>query len=216
MPTRPSRGTFPLVFHRFTAHALRTFPPSNEASGVELCARIADASYQKGLIRSAAFVCISCGRVHQRISPGVAGTRSIWSTSARTRTTVRPVAARSGLPSGRLRDRRPGLEWAPPGEHPRSTLDQQDWKTGSVASAARHHVASHFLRCLRLVDAGMLEEAALCLARNAWHAGLDLSGVPPAVVSRTEFLCSRARGLVSHGDPDAIGELVDEIVDLWA
>jgi hypothetical protein len=94
-------------------------------------------------------------------------------------------------------------------------MNRPDWKTTFIAAAARFKVASHFLRCLRLIDAGMLEEAERCMARDAWRKGVDLTGVPPEVVEKTEALCSRARGGMEHGNAEALGETVDEIVDLW-
>jgi hypothetical protein len=95
-------------------------------------------------------------------------------------------------------------------------VGQQDWKTTFIAAAARHHAASHFSRCLRLLDARMLEEAKLCLARDAWRTGLDLTGVPPAVLDRTEELRRTALDLLGRGDTEPVGDMVDELVDLWS
>jgi hypothetical protein len=95
-------------------------------------------------------------------------------------------------------------------------VGQQDWKTTFIAGAARHHVAAHFFRCLRLLDARMLEEAKLCLARDAWRFGIDLTGVPPDILDRTENLRRTARSLLDQGNAEPVGDMVNEIVDLWS
>jgi hypothetical protein len=95
-------------------------------------------------------------------------------------------------------------------------LNQQDWKTTFITSGARHHVVSHFVRCLRLIDARMLEEARLYLRRDAWRTGLDLTGVPPHVLDRTEDLRLMAHGLIDQSNGEPVSEVVDEIIDLWS
>jgi hypothetical protein len=93
-------------------------------------------------------------------------------------------------------------------------LDQQDWKT--TVPAARHQVAGHFLRTLRLIEAGMLEQAETCLSARRWRKDIDLTGVPGEVLHKTEVLASRALTLAQHGDPDALAEMVTRIVDVWS
>src|SRR5688572_5896679 len=92
-------------------------------------------------------------------------------------------------------------------------VQENDWK---ATVPARDEVATYFLGCLRLVEAGMFEQAETCLLPQRWRGELDLTGVPGDVVHRTEVLSSRARGLVRYGDPDAVTDLVTRIVNLWA
>ena len=91
-----------------------------------------------------------------------------------------------------------------------------EWKSTYLGVAARSAVATHFLRCLRMLDAGMLAEAKPCFARRAWREGIDLTGVPNDIIEKTEALCASTRYLFEYRDEKSVRAAAHEILDLWS